>query len=41
MRAIDKSRIIKKIGQLSNEEMKQVDNAIWEMLRPSDVKNET
>jgi mRNA-degrading endonuclease toxin of MazEF toxin-antitoxin module len=38
MRAIDKSRIIKKIGKLSDEEMKIVDAEIWQMLKPSDEK---
>jgi mRNA interferase MazF len=41
MRAIDKTRIIRKIGQLSKEEMKQVDKAIWEMLKPPDIESET
>lgn len=34
MRAIDKNRIVRKIGQLAKEDMKQVDKAIWEMLKP-------
>ena len=35
MRAIDKQRIIRKIGVLSSSEMEQVDLEIWRMLRPS------
>lgn len=34
MRAIDKSRIIRKIGRLSAEDMSRVDAAIWQMLKP-------
>ena len=36
MRAIDKNRILKKIGKLSDEDMKRVDAEIWRMLKPAD-----
>ena len=36
MRAIDKSRIIKRIGRLSSEDLKKVDAEIWKMLKPTD-----
>lgn len=36
MRAIDKNRIIKKIGRLSDEDMQKVDMEIWRMLKPND-----
>ncbi len=36
MRAIDKSRIIKKIGTLSNMDLAEVDAEIWKMLKPPD-----
>jgi mRNA interferase MazF len=36
MRAIDKNRVIKKIGKLSDEDMKRVDAEIWRMLKPID-----
>jgi mRNA interferase MazF len=41
MRAVDKSRILKKIGQLSDDKMKEVDAAIWAMLKPVDGESET
>ncbi|BAS57670.1 MazF family transcriptional regulator [Leptolyngbya boryana NIES-2135] len=34
MRAIDRKRIIRKIGQLESEYLVQVDAAIWQMLKP-------
>jgi mRNA interferase MazF len=34
MRAIDKGRIMKRLGKLSNEDMEKVDAEIWQMLRP-------
>lgn len=34
MRAIDKNRIIKKIGKLSAEDLEKVDEEIWKMLKP-------
>lgn len=34
MRAIDKSRIIKKIGKLSDDDLAQADAEIWKMLTP-------
>lgn len=34
MRAIDKTRIVKKIGTLSKEDMEKVDSEIWRMLKP-------
>lgn len=33
MRAIDRTRIIKKIGKLSDADMHEVDAAIWRMLK--------
>jgi len=36
MRAIDKNRIIKKIGKLSGEDTKRVNAEIWRMLKPID-----
>lgn len=36
MRAIDKARIIKKIGKLSAEDLERVDAEIWRMLKPAD-----
>lgn len=36
MRAIDKRRIIKKLGRLSSEDMKRVDDEIWRMLKPAE-----
>ena len=34
MRAIDKSRIVRKIGKLSDEDLERVDGEIWKMLKP-------
>lgn len=34
MRAIDKMRIIKKIGSLSKDDLRRVDAEIWRMLKP-------
>ena len=34
MRAIDKNRIVKKIGRLSDEDIEKVDVQIWRMLKP-------
>ena len=36
MRAIDKSRIIRKLGQLSQADMERIDAEIWSMLKPPD-----
>jgi len=36
MRAIDKNRIIKKIGTLSDADLAEVDAEIWTMLKASD-----
>lgn len=36
MRAIDKSRIVKKIGKLSDEDLARIDAEIWKMLKPKD-----
>ncbi len=36
MRAIDKSRIIKKIGILSVEDLAQMNAEIWKMFKPSE-----
>lgn len=33
MRAIDKTRIVKKIGQMSKEDMEKIDAEIWRMLK--------
>jgi mRNA interferase MazF len=35
MRAIDKTRIIRRIGRLSEADMARVDAEIWRMLKPS------
>src|SRR2546423_3444908 len=37
MRAIDKARIVRKIGQLSELDMRRIDAKIWQMLKPPDV----
>ena len=34
MRAIDKNRIIQKIGKFSDEDLQRVDSEIWRMLKP-------
>lgn len=34
LRAIDKRRIIQKLGELSQEDMARVDAELWRMLRP-------
>jgi mRNA interferase MazF len=34
MRAIDKKRIIRKLGELSEEDIKRIDTEIWKMLKP-------
>jgi mRNA interferase MazF len=34
MRAIDRKRIIRKIGDLESEYLAQVDAEIWRMLKP-------
>jgi mRNA interferase MazF len=34
MRAIDKARIVRKIGKLSAEDLERVDGEIWKMLKP-------
>lgn len=34
MRAIDKARIMRKIGQLAPEDLAKVDAEIWQMLKP-------
>ncbi len=38
MRAIDRKRIIRKIGALESEYLTQVDAEIWRMLRPSETE---
>ncbi len=38
MRAIDKARIIRKIGRLSSEDLVRIDAEIWRMLRPPSSK---
>ena len=37
VRAIDKKRIVRKIGELDPEYLHQVDLEIWRMLKPSEV----
>ncbi len=34
MRAIDKARIIRKIGQVSSSDLAKIDDEIWRMLKP-------
>ena len=34
MRSMDKSRVLKQIGRLSDEDMRRVDTEIWKMLQP-------
>ncbi len=34
MRAIDKARIIRKIGQVSQADLTRIDVEIWQMLKP-------
>ena len=36
MRAIDKVRMIRRIGRVSNEDMERIDAEIWRMLKPPD-----
>jgi mRNA interferase MazF len=36
-RAVDKQRLVRKIGQMSKADMARIDAEIWRMLRPSDV----
>ena len=36
MRAIDKKRIIRKIGCLKPEDLQRLDTEVWQMLKPSD-----
>jgi mRNA interferase MazF len=37
LRAVDKQRLVRKIGQMSRADMARIDAEIWRMLRPSDV----
>ena len=37
LRAIDTARIVRKIGQLSELDMRRIDAKIWQMLKPPDV----
>lgn len=37
MRAIDKARILRRIGQLSQTDMARVDAEVWQMLKPPDT----
>ena len=37
LRAVDKPRLVRKIGQMSKADMARIDAEIWRMLRPSDV----
>ena len=36
LRAVDKQRLVRKIGQMSRADMARIDAEIWRMLRPSD-----
>jgi mRNA interferase MazF len=38
MRAIDRKRIIRKIGELEPEYLVQIDGEIWRMLKPPEVE---
>jgi mRNA interferase MazF len=38
MRAIDRKRIIRKIGEIESEYLAQVDAEIWRMLKPSETE---
>jgi mRNA interferase MazF len=35
IRAIDKARIIRKIGRLSPDDLARIDAEVWQMLKPS------
>jgi mRNA interferase MazF len=37
MRAIDKTRIIGKLGKMSDADMKRIDRTIWQMLKPPSI----
>jgi mRNA interferase MazF len=37
MRAIDKTRIIGKLGKMSDADMKRTDRTIWQMLKPPSI----
>jgi mRNA interferase MazF len=37
MRAVDKQRIVRKIGQMSKADMARIDAEIWRMLKPPDA----
>jgi len=37
MRAVDKQRIIRKVGQMSKADLARIDAEIWRMLKPTDV----
>ena len=36
MRAVDKQRTVRKIGQMSKADMARIDAEIWRMLKPAD-----
>ncbi len=38
MRAIDKERIMRKIGTITKSDMIRIDEEIWRMLKPSDIE---
>jgi mRNA interferase MazF len=38
MRAIDRKRIIKKIGELEPQYLLQIDTEIWRMLKPPEIE---
>lgn len=39
MRAIDRKRIIRKIGELEPEYLAQIDAEIWQMLKPPEIND--
>ena len=36
LRAIDKIRIVRKLGELSQSDLARIDRAIWQMLKPTE-----
>jgi mRNA interferase MazF len=39
LRAIDRRRIVKKIGRLEPEILAQIDEKIWQLLKPADDRS--
>jgi mRNA interferase MazF len=37
LRAIDRARIVRKMGRLAQADMARIDSEIWRMLKPPDV----